>query len=676
MADDPPRKSPLKISKERNRWAKVDLGLGASTSTSSPSTSSGITDKGKRRADVRQSTSSMSSPARSTSSSPEPNCAICLGRIEDKSFANRCFHSFCRTCLFEWAKVKPECPVCRQGFDKIIYNVRSMQDYDEQAVPTRVFPHLGGLASSFLWNGLDMNSPELRSLFGHHNFEQHYHRVVTHPSRSDSYRIGIIIRGGNQIAAPHRRVLARGGHLTTPPGSFGADVPVDRQSYPPPVGTSDHRRYLYTNRLWAKANDESSSSRRESTPSFYRENPATTHRLMPFINRELLAVLENPHDTANLAQRILEAIRDHPIRSRQFRRLVEPYTNAHTDHFIHEFYCFARSVSSDISSYDRVVNYVPQHSTTVYSTQPPVTTPPGIRYEDESTSNSSASSSVHSVIDILDSEDEIDVAEPTDVIEVSVETSANAVIDVTASASANFDIIDDFDNPRPGPSGVARSTFFPDLRNSTNFGDDSDVDVGDDLPRTPTIPNGSRFEGYESSSSTTSDVEIIGFKKPIRERTPEIIEILSEDEHEANHRTAHVSVPIKHSDNGTSTEARRLSTGPSEEPSPKVEEKRTRSGEDTSSGSDEEINVKDESRPTREMRIRPRLWSHNPSNGKRFKSSVTLRSVVVARPAFNSPLKHSRSNLDGSRPSLKSLVVVKNPSLLHNMEDFEDSDSD
>ena len=75
------------------------------------------------------STSMMSPPK-----SPEPNCAICLGKIEDKSFTDRCFHCFCKLCLIEWAKVKAECPVCRQAFEKIIYNIRAMDDYDEQPI--------------------------------------------------------------------------------------------------------------------------------------------------------------------------------------------------------------------------------------------------------------------------------------------------------------------------------------------------------------------------------------------------------------------------------------------------------------------------------------------------------------------------------------------------------------
>lgn len=41
-----------------------------------------------------------------TAGSPEPNCAICLGTLENKSFTDSCFHMFCFVCLQEWSKVK------------------------------------------------------------------------------------------------------------------------------------------------------------------------------------------------------------------------------------------------------------------------------------------------------------------------------------------------------------------------------------------------------------------------------------------------------------------------------------------------------------------------------------------------------------------------------------------
>ena len=40
------------------------------------------------------------------SSPGDDKCPICLVvPIENKAIANKCFHSFCKVCLMEWAKV-------------------------------------------------------------------------------------------------------------------------------------------------------------------------------------------------------------------------------------------------------------------------------------------------------------------------------------------------------------------------------------------------------------------------------------------------------------------------------------------------------------------------------------------------------------------------------------------
>jgi E3 ubiquitin-protein ligase Topors len=48
----------------------------------------------------------MDQASRSRCSSPEPNCAICLGDLENMSYTDSCFHKFCFTCLVEWSKVR------------------------------------------------------------------------------------------------------------------------------------------------------------------------------------------------------------------------------------------------------------------------------------------------------------------------------------------------------------------------------------------------------------------------------------------------------------------------------------------------------------------------------------------------------------------------------------------
>ncbi|EFX85907.1 hypothetical protein DAPPUDRAFT_309016 [Daphnia pulex] len=61
-------------------------------------------------------------------------CAICLGKVENKCFANNCLHEFCYSCLFRWSKEKTKCPLCMQPFSSIIHNIRSSNDYDEQII--------------------------------------------------------------------------------------------------------------------------------------------------------------------------------------------------------------------------------------------------------------------------------------------------------------------------------------------------------------------------------------------------------------------------------------------------------------------------------------------------------------------------------------------------------------
>lgn len=68
------------------------------------------------------------------SSTTEDICAICLGRCRDKAFVHGCFHAFCFACIVRWTRIKPICPVCNQRFPVIIYDVRSMRDYDQCSV--------------------------------------------------------------------------------------------------------------------------------------------------------------------------------------------------------------------------------------------------------------------------------------------------------------------------------------------------------------------------------------------------------------------------------------------------------------------------------------------------------------------------------------------------------------
>lgn len=89
------------------------------------------------------------------------------------------------------------------------------------------------------------------------------------------------------------------------------------------------------------------------------------HRVIPWLNREVNVLLDHCRSHAMyVIDRILNMLPQHSIRSRDFKDLVQPYFGNQTDHFIHEFYTFARSVY-DMSGFDE---------NAVYSNNPNYTT--------------------------------------------------------------------------------------------------------------------------------------------------------------------------------------------------------------------------------------------------------------------------------------------------------------
>lgn len=90
---------------------------------------------------------------------------------------------------------------------------------------------------------------------------------------------------------------------------------------------------------------------------FYREDPAARQRLVPWLNRELNALLyENTRQVMELVDIIMEYLPNHHIRSAAFRNLLVEYLQDKTDHFIHEFCTFMQS-PFDMVGYDRHIVY-------------------------------------------------------------------------------------------------------------------------------------------------------------------------------------------------------------------------------------------------------------------------------------------------------------------------------
>lgn len=117
--------------------------------------------------------------------------------------------------------------------------------------------------------------------------------------------------------------------------------------------TSAERQELYGLDLWAVP---SYSHYRESSPRFYRENPACTHRLVPWLNRELNALMPSQSHVRYAMDVIMSLILDYDIRHPAFAAALRPFLAQNVEHFVYEFYLFATSVY-DMVGYDRNTVY-------------------------------------------------------------------------------------------------------------------------------------------------------------------------------------------------------------------------------------------------------------------------------------------------------------------------------
>ncbi|KAJ8925565.1 hypothetical protein NQ315_009405 [Exocentrus adspersus] len=275
---------------------------------------------------------------RPNSSSPPPNCAICLGACINKCFSDSCMHQFCFKCLLKWSKIKAECPLCKQPLRRIIHNVKSNEEYDEHVVDVAPPEEIHIIDNEeFLVLPLGPTSHarhqfHFRTTFtvdtrGEHAIQQ---MLLTHP-----------LTNGGQISiegyAPSRNMYHRRRRENNT--------------------TTSYRRSIYTRNLWVSAPPDVTNRYRDVSPSFFRSCPGARTRLVPWLNRELNALL---YENTQLVMRLVDIIMDHLLRhhicSRTFRNLLYQYLDNKTDHFVHEFYNFMRS-PFDMIGYDANIIY-------------------------------------------------------------------------------------------------------------------------------------------------------------------------------------------------------------------------------------------------------------------------------------------------------------------------------
>ncbi|XP_055608884.1 E3 ubiquitin-protein ligase Topors-like [Uranotaenia lowii] len=439
--------------------------------------------------------------------SPPPKCAICLGKCRQKCYTDSCRHQFCYRCLLEWSKIKAECPLCKQVFRSIIYNQKTSDRYQEHMIS--IVPPSASPSSAARTEGQGSASGSARSAG-----PQVYHRLdftLTQPPRF-TYSATLRVQP-SQSERLQQLFLHQSGDVQRFSREFPDDTIPSRQSGP------EWRRYIYHRRLHARPLPDINGRMRECSAAFYSENPAQIHRLMPWINRELIALCRgNPAQVTMIMEDVPNLLLTHDITSTVFRERVSYWGRARTAHFIHELLNFARS-PYDMIGYDRCVQYDPYINSVVVVT---------------SSSSSSSGSETE--------DDVVRVVEPAPGTS-SMMDSANAGTSsgsrrgrtqfTIETRSSDQTVIMTGSFGGAGVSGIVSvSTSGTQTGSSGLTG--SSIDLSRMHPLTSLVPqNASRLEDGENislSSSDSDDCRIVGALKPPHLRTPEMVSLESESD--------------------------------------------------------------------------------------------------------------------------------------------------
>ena len=470
-------------------------------STTSSEQSDNETDLGNQRS-TSEATGRSIPPGGDCQSSPD-TCPICLCRLDNKSFTDSCFHTFCFVCLQEWAKQKAVCPLCKQKFKSIIHSVRSLDDYDQYYIENN--------PQSSTNNGLgDRRFRYRTTLTNDHTYDQPW-------SNDQPWLMTQQLEHESRLTLRPSRVTARGNWRRL------------RQN-----ATSAFRKRVYAQNMRVQSVKTASGRPpryRNISPSFFSRNPACTHRLVPWLNRELNVILHGDEHTEFILGLIIDLVQRFDIQSEEFREHIHPFTNRHTELFIHEFFNFARS-PYDMVAYDRhaVYDEQPEPSFTVESSSNQedqndldivILSPPEPRRREPSASLGAPSISVPSTDPSY-----------TSLFGSTMEHVQNAAARLSPLFSRVREFLSTIDagdtansgweSPLPGPSSSVmwsppQATTPP--RQSENTESFGFLFPSNNTATTSTEHLVTVAHSF-SSSGSESDIQIVGYEKPFEQRTP------------------------------------------------------------------------------------------------------------------------------------------------------------
>lgn len=429
-------------------------------------------------ADKEFSEDSNFSPKASTSklptdASPDSKCPICLDRFDNVAYLDRCLHRFCFRCVQEWSKNKAECPLCKQPFFSIFHTIRAEDDFKEYILSpseSRSFASPDGqrfrYRTTLTRDRRIGGSPSRRTLSPPDNGILFEGLSSSEQMRQRDREIQQMMRR----LASRRRASAEGRSL--------------RQIQEEDM--INFRRALYRTGLRIRSIQDGGRYR-DISAEFFRRNPACLHRLVPWLKRELTVLFGAHGSLVNIVQHlIMSNVTRYDLESQAFADDLKPFLLNRTEHFLHEFISFARC-PFNLEAYDQHANY----------------DCPAPSYDEGSHSDSS-------------------------IITVSPDTAYSQgpenSLSMTGLAQAPWD------DETPGPSYFiseeVRATIASPLERSESSDEDSTTKSRRAKPQTQFQANA---DSNDSDSSSDNCV-IVGYVKPLAERTPEVVELSSDSE--------------------------------------------------------------------------------------------------------------------------------------------------
>ncbi|KFV42255.1 E3 ubiquitin-protein ligase Topors, partial [Tyto alba] len=407
-----------------------------------------------------------------TDASPDSKCPICLDRFDNVAYLDRCLHRFCFRCVQEWSKNKAECPLCKQPFYSIFHTIRAEDDFKEYV-----------LSSS---ENSSFSSPDGRrfryrtTLTGEHRAGSSPSRRTLSPSNS-----GILFEGlsgepvrqrDGEIQHMIRRLASR-----RKASAEGRSLRQIREE-----DMISFRRALYRTGVRIRSIQDGGRYR-DISSEFFRHNPACLHRLVPWLKRELTVLFGIHGSLISIVQHIImNNVSRYDMESEAFANYIKPFLLNWTEHFLHEFISFARC-PFNLEAYDQHANY----------------DCPAPSYDEGSHSDSS-------IITISP--------------DMAYSQGPDNSLSVTGLDQAPWD--DETPGPSYSISEDVRTTIASPLETSESSDEGSATQSRRNKLQTQLQANADS----NNSDSSSDNCIIVGYVKPLAERTPEVVELSSDSE--------------------------------------------------------------------------------------------------------------------------------------------------